>query len=89
MSKTKVLLVSGDGDYAANSFEGEHGGTPVKDIIYDLDKYSSEDEEWNLEVLEFDGIVDPKFIEFIKRNIQDYDHSKHTNFYLETETIEK
>lgn len=34
-----------------------------------------------LEALEFKD-VDPKFMEFIKVNIQDYDESKYNNFYI-------
>lgn len=83
MSKTKVLLVSGDGDFAATSFESQFSGTKVKDIIDNLDKYASEDEEWELEVKEFDGPIDPKFVKFIKSRIQDYDQSKNINFFIE------
>ena len=87
MSKTKVLLVSGDGDFCANSFEAEYAGTKVKDIIDNPEKYASEDEEWELEVMEFEGPIDPKFVKFIKRNIQDYDQSKTTNFFIEGDVI--
>lgn len=87
MSKTKVLLVTGDGDYGALQFSEEHSAKPVKDIIENLDNYSSADEEWNLEVLEFEGNIDPKFVGFIRSRIQDYDDSKHTAFYLETEIL--
>jgi len=87
MSKTKVLLVSGDGDFSVISFENAHGGTKIKDIIDNLDNYASEDEEWNLEVREFDGPIDPKFVRFIKLQIQDYDQSKNTTFFIESEIV--
>lgn len=88
MKKTRVLLVeNGDGDFGALMFQQEHGKTPIKDVLDNLDKYASEDEEWNLEALEFEGGIDPKFVEFIKRRIQDYDESKNTTFYLENETV--
>lgn len=85
--KAKVLLVSGDGDFSVIEFENAHGGAKVKDIIADLDKYASEDEEWNLEVKEFEGPIDPAFAKFIKSQIQDYDQSKNINFFLESDTI--
>lgn len=88
MTKTRVLLVTGD-DFAVINFESAHGGTSVKDILDDLEKYNSEDDEWEFKVLEFEGEIDPKFVEFIKSDIQDYDHSKHTNFFLETDIIRK
>lgn len=89
MKKTKVLLVeNGCGDFGAIEFQNNHGGTPVKDILADLDKYASEDEMYYLHAHEFEGDIDPKFIEFIKRNIQDYDDSKNTTFYLENEIVE-
>ncbi len=81
---TKVLLVTGGDDYHAQSFEDEYGGTSVSEIIENLSKYESD--EWDLEVFTF-GQVDPKFVEFIKEHIQDYDQSKTTNFYLDTDEI--
>ena len=81
---TKVLLVTGDDDLHAVNFEHEHCGTPVQDIIDALEVYESD--EWELQVFTF-GRIDPKFVEFIKERIQDYDQSKTTNFYLDTDTI--
>lgn len=83
---TRVLFVSGDDDFSALSFEKAHGGTKVIDIMDNLDKYASADEEWNLEVFEFESI-DPKFAKFIKGSIQDYDDSKNKDFYLEGDCI--
>ena len=80
---TRVLLVSGE-DYSALSFEKENAGTLVSDIIDNIENYESD--EWELSVHQF-GVIDPKFVDFIKDNIQDYDMSKDTNFYLETEKI--
>jgi hypothetical protein len=87
MKKTRVLLIDGPDDFSVINFESAHGGTPVKDILDNLEKYESEDEEWYLEAFEFDGDIDPKFVKFIKSKIQDYDQSKNTNFFLETDTI--
>lgn len=89
MSTTKVLLVSGEGDFSVISFENAHGGTKIKDIIDNIEQYASEDEEWSLEVREFDGEIDQKFVKFIKSEIQDYDQSKNTTFFIESEVLGK
>jgi len=83
-AKTRILLVTGDDDYHALRFEEKHGGTPVKDVIDNISEFQSD--EWELKVLMF-GSIDPKFIQFIKNNIQDYDDSKTTNFYIEGDII--
>lgn len=88
MKKTRVLLVTGD-DFAVINFESAHGGTPVKDILDDLEKYESEHEEWDIKALEFEGDIDPKFVKFIKSDIQDYDQSKDTTFFLDSDIIPK
>jgi len=89
MKKTRVLFIDGPGDFSAINFESAHGGTPVKDILDDIEKYESDDEEWYLKALEFEGDIDPKFIKFIKSDIQDYDESKNKNFFLESDVIPK
>lgn len=88
----KVLLVNSGDDYAANSFENAHAGTKVLDIIANPDLFlpgeeQDEYEYWEFEVKEI-GEVSPEFIEFIRNDIQDHDGKKHTNFYLENETVE-
>ena len=83
----RVLVVTSDGDYGALTFQQEFKGTTVIDIINNIDKIREKDEEGLLfSVREF-GEVDPNFIEFVRRDVQDYDHSKHENFYLETEIV--
>lgn len=77
----KVLFVTGE-DFSALEFENQYSGTAVSEIIDNLCDYENED-EWELKVLEFEGDIDPNFIAFIRNNIQDYDMSKSTNFYLE------
>lgn len=84
-SGIRVLLVSGE-DYSALSFEQANPGVLVSDIIDNIEKYESDEDEWELSVHEF-GEIDPKFVKFIKNNIQDYDMSKDKNFYLETEKL--
>lgn len=81
----KAILVSSGDDYAALQFEDTFSGTSVKEIIDNLSNYENED-SWEIEVVEV-GNIDPLFISFIRDNIQDYDDSKHTNFWLDYETI--
>jgi hypothetical protein len=82
----KAILIHGDGDYSATEFENEHGGTPVIDIINNPDQYKSEDELWEIDVIEV-GEVDQRFVDFIRNHIEDYDYSKHKTFYLENENV--
>lgn len=82
----KILIVGGD-DYGVIHFQEAHGGTLVKDILKDIDKYEPSDGLWDLRVTEVGGeIPSPEFIEFAKGAI-DYDDSKHNMWYCETETI--
>ena len=84
----KLLLVSGDEDFAAVAFEDDFGGQQVSTIIKQIkDGKYIEALNYDLEVLEF-GNIDPFFAAFIKNEIVDYDDSKHKTFYLEIETVE-
>lgn len=91
----KILRVIADGDYDASSFESKYDGEKVSDLIKrvedgevfmnDVDMDEGDEYEFNLDTYEV-GKVDPKFLEFV-RDCQDYDDSKHTNFYVENEVI--
>lgn len=88
----KVLKVNSDGDYGAVHFENQHGGKSVDEIIANPDKFlpteeDDEYEQWNLEVLEFEGNVDAKFLDFIKTDMRSWDDRKHENFWVEGETV--
>ena len=52
--------------------------------------YDDEDEgeTWSIEIIEV-GEVDPRFVSFIRSNIEDYDTSKNVTFYLENEKVRK
>jgi hypothetical protein len=77
----RVLLVKGDDDYGALKFEDEMGVEKAKELIAEGKEIKSEDEGvFYGEVFEF-GEVDPKFVEFIRNKIEDYDTTKHVNFY--------
>lgn len=82
---TRILLVTGGDDFHATAFEEAYGGTAVEQIIDNLSDFESDD--WELEVHEFEGSIDPNFISFIRNTIQDYDQSKSINFYVEGSTI--
>lgn len=84
---TYILLVSGD-DYAATHFEEQYSeerrARLVKLMIQEgYDKYDIE-ETITASLQHFDKI-DPAFIDFIRSEIQDYDDSKHKEFYTFTE----
>lgn len=83
--KNRCLYVSG-GDFSALSFRQKYNGTKVSDIIDNLSEY--ENDEWDLVVYNF-GNVDDKFIEFIHREIQDYDQRKDQDFFFEWEILKK
>lgn len=77
---TKVLKVFGD-DYAVVSFEGSDwtAGGAWEHAHRARGKVEFEDGCY-FRALEF-GEIDPKFIKFI-RDTQDYDQTKHTNFFI-------
>lgn len=83
----KAILIHGDGDYAASEFENEHGGKPVIDIINNPELFQSEDELWEIDIVELDDAYFPIFVKFIREHIEDYDYSKHKTFYLEYENV--
>lgn len=82
----RVLEVSSMDDYAAVTFEDELNEDVAKFVkLCDENNGSYEDEETGIEfsVHEF-GDVDPKFIDWVKNDVIDYDDSKHHNFYVAT-----
>lgn len=92
----KAIYINGD-DYGALQFENKFKGTKVSDVISNFQDYvlvehggnveaDEEDSYWEIEVIEV-GEVSPEFLKFVRDNIQDYDDLKHSNFYLETQSI--
>ena len=81
----KILIISGDGDYAACAFE--ESGMTVEEAAKKVEagEELSEDGEFEGRVLEF-GEVDPKFVEWVKNEVVDYDDGKHTAFYVVNES---
>ena len=92
----KILYITG-GDYTTLHFERQYKGTPVSELINMVEKgllvadddHGLEGEEYEMypSVIETNVELGDPIIDFIRRNIQDYDAKKHSNFYLETETI--
>ena len=78
----KIIYITGDDDYSYVLWE-ELSKKKKKNIIDKLNKTPGLrlefDEACYAEIKEFKD-VDPKFIEFIKHEIMDYDISKGTNF---------
>lgn len=90
----KVLYISGD-DYSSLKFEQKYTGTKVSDIISNLSEYMCEEDQedeygdpeyWELSIEEV-GEISDEFLNFVRTRVQDYDDSKHKNFWTENETI--
>ena len=92
----KVLYVENPyGDYGAVTFEQStltvesvleemalHDTTEIElSVGEDFENYDEEPTGLSFELFEFKE-VDPEFIDFIRNYIQDYDDSKHRNFYI-------
>jgi hypothetical protein len=78
----KIAFVQGDDDYGAMTFEDDFGGIEkLKAMSEGKIPCEDEDGEWRVTFHDF-GEVDPKFVDWIKLEIQDYDDSKHKNFYI-------
>lgn len=96
----KLIEVSSDGDYGAVMFEQSFEGTNTKvsDFIannfeedqnvipYEFEHRNCNSVVVQIELHEF-GDVDPKFIEFIRRDFVDRYYTKHHNFYFENEIL--
>lgn len=83
----KMIYVYGDDDYAALDFERYFNGKSVKEIIERFfDNEEEYDGDFEMKLYEF-GEIDPEFIKFVCSSIQDYDQSKHENFYFENQII--
>jgi hypothetical protein len=79
----KIAFVTSENDYGALNFEEWGGVEKLKSLKKKKDfSHSVKGEElFSVQFMEF-GSVDPKFVEFIKDQIMDYDESKDVNFYI-------
>lgn len=75
----KLLLIKGDDDYAACSFEDQMGVTRAKELIAQGTKI--EGESFRGEIFAFSQ-VDPAFLTWLNIEMLDYDDCKHKNFYV-------
>lgn len=75
----KILYIYGDDDYAALDFDKEIGIEKAREL-WEKGQPLPLPEGVYYKVQDF-GDVDPKFIDFIRDKIQDYEDSKHSNFY--------
>lgn len=79
----RILYVWGDNDYAALE-AGKYGYEKLEKDTEEAmaDGYNCLEfyEGYYSQILNFDYVYD--LIEWLKDNILDYDHSKHTNFWL-------
>jgi hypothetical protein len=86
----KILHLQANGDYDAVVFASQNEGKKVSDIIKIIEsgetiQNNEDDYDFELSVVEV-GEVDERFLNFIRKN-QDYDESKHSNFWLENELL--
>ena len=87
---TMILELRGHNDYSALDFERSE--YKISDIVYILSCFTSFEQDEKIEEIEseFDCTfilhrfedVDPKFIKFVRENVQGYDSSKSSNFYV-------
>lgn len=90
MGKTMVLMVYGDGDYGAMTFEQNFSaqkiyeemleeGVTEKTVVYEDSMYG--DEDLHVSLHEF-GEVDVDFINYMVEEFMDYDSMKAKDFYI-------
>jgi len=79
----KLAFVSSENGYGALNFEEWGGVEKLKKLKKKKDFSHSKDGEeiFSVKFLEFES-VDPKFTDFVKNEIMDYDQSKDVNFYI-------
>lgn len=82
---TKVIHVTGDGDYSAMFFDRsdisvEEAFKAAQSNVGEC-QYEIEGESIYVNSYEF-GDVDPKFIDFITNNFIDYGQSKSSDFFI-------
>lgn len=81
----RLLYVHGD-DYAALHFQNHYGGQTVDELLK-AHHENWEEDNFQVEIIEIVAKPSKQFLGFIRSEIQDYDDSKHSNFWLAGETI--
>lgn len=87
----KIILIKTENDYEAVDFENIYAGQEVNDLIAKLEvgeKLVGEAGELPAELWHIpEKSLSPELVKFIRNNVQDYEHTKHTNFYLENTKV--
>ena len=87
----KILLIRTENDYEAVDFENVYAKQNVSDLIAKIETGETlvgEAGELPTKVVTVPDVsISHEFIDFIRREVQDYEHTKHTNFYLENTII--
>lgn len=82
-----MIYVFGD-DYSALEFERYFQGESIKNIIERIfDNLEEYDGDFEVKLYEFERDIDPEFMQFVRKKIQDHDSVKHGNFYFEGEVL--
>ncbi len=83
----KILLVRTENDYEALDFENVFHGQEVSDLIAKVEAGETlEGESGALPVTIVtipEETLSKELVDFIRHEVQDYDSTKHTNFYLD------
>lgn len=77
----KILLIDGGNDYAASIFERKMTVKEAYERLSNGQELDPKNKEFKGTILEFED-VDPKFVEFIKNNFQNFEDIEHENFYI-------
>lgn len=87
----KILHILAEEDYAALDFETVYAGQHVDKIIKHLEsggKLEGERGEIMYRIVDVpDIVISREFRDFIKKQVMDYDDTKHSNFYLYTDIV--
>ena len=87
----KLLLIKYGNDYDAVDFENVYHGQLVKDLISKVESGETlvgEGGELSAEVITIpETTLSNELIDFIRNEVQDYEHTKHTNFYIEGASV--
>lgn len=80
----KILKVFGDDDYAALQFDEKYETAKVFEMmseseLTEMTLYSIDGQEIYVKILEFN--TPEELFEYYQSTMQDYDDSKHTNYY--------
>ena len=83
----KILVVEHHNDYEALDFETVFSGQEVSELIARVEAgevLKGEGDDLPIKIYQIpEQSLSDELVKLIRNEIQDYDHSKHCNFYLE------